>query len=401
MRMTASELERYRAELEQTARAAREYVLRRLDEEGQGLDVAGMRELAIEIVEDATGVFGDVAQDIACELFDEVMEADGETARATTFDGLIDHGRTEEKVRYYACDLVDGDRAGFDGRSADLAAYYVHRSAWDNLVRNCDLGHVRWARVPTGRDTCLRCLREASRGFVYHSEDSASHGKHRGCNCVVVPGNDGASIEGYDPDELYDRWRHPERYEAATALGKGERGKAVGNLQPPQYVETIDVSRIEDEVRRRSDEIRYEPVEHAWVFCADGRVFHAVGDESGVMIDGDGVDLDGAIVTHNHPLGLDGSVSFGADDYDKMRQHPRMKRLEAHTPEYDYYWVPMRPLDRLYGEFYRSASRRIIALGNNAPTSVEIQHETMEEVMADGYCHYRRVRVRGDRRAEG
>lgn len=256
MRMTASELGRYRGELEQTARAAREYVLRRLDEEGQGLDVAGMRELAIEIVEDATGVFGDVAQDIACELFDEVMEADGETARATTFDGLIDHGRTEEKVRYYACALVDGDREGFDGRSADLAAYYVHRSAWDNLVRNCDLGHVRWARVPTGRDTCPTCLKLASRGFRYHSQDSAMRGKHRGCDCVVVPGSDGATIEGYDPDELYDLWKASEEIEADEALSRSER-KAARRALIAEELERRRLVDMSDEARAVEDSARF------------------------------------------------------------------------------------------------------------------------------------------------
>ena len=213
MRMKAAELARYRAQLDGTASDARAYVLRRLEDEGDGLDVAGMRELAIEIIGDAVAVFGDQAQAVAADLFDEVMEADGEDARARLFDGLIDHGRTEGKVHYYARKLVDGDAAGFAGDASDLAAYYVHRSAWDNLVRNCDLSHVMWARVPTGLETCPWCLMLASRGFAYHSRDTASHGKHRGCDCVVVPGNKGSTIEGYDPEALKERWHAFEEIE--------------------------------------------------------------------------------------------------------------------------------------------------------------------------------------------
>lgn len=204
--MTAAELSRYRGEIEASAEASRRYVLRRLSEEGAGLDVAGRRELAIEVIQDATGVFGDRAQATAAELFDEVMEADGVDARAQMFDGLIDHGRTEGSMHYAARKLVDGDRAGFDGDASDLAAYYVHRSAWFNMVNNCDLNHVRWARVPTGEETCEHCLMLASRGFAYHTQASASH-KHTGCDCVVVPGNKGSTIEGYDPEECEQRWK--------------------------------------------------------------------------------------------------------------------------------------------------------------------------------------------------
>lgn len=168
--------------------------------------MAESRDLAIEVVEDATDVFGDQAQEVASELFDEVMEADGAEARATSFDGLIDHGRTEGKVHYYAGRIEAGDRAGFEARSADLAAYYVHRSAWENLVRNCDLNHVMWARVPTGRETCGWCYTLASRGFDYHSRESAMAGKHVGCDCVVVPGNADSEVEGLDLQWMRDCW---------------------------------------------------------------------------------------------------------------------------------------------------------------------------------------------------
>lgn len=214
MRMKAAELARYRAQLDGTASDARAYVLRRLKDEGDGLDVAGMRELAIEVIEDATGVYGDRAQSTAADLFDEIMEADGVEATARLFDGLIDHGRTEGKVHYYARKLVEGDADGFAADASDLAAYYVHRSAWDNLVRNCDLNRVMWARVPTGRETCTYCLMLASRGFAYHSRDTASHGKHQGCDCVVVPGNKGSTIEGYDPEALGKQWRAFEEIDA-------------------------------------------------------------------------------------------------------------------------------------------------------------------------------------------
>ena len=197
MKMTAAELERYRASLNATADDARLYVLGRLRDEASDLSVAEARDLAIEIVEDATGVYGDQAQAIAAELFDEIMEADGASARAQVFGDLIDHAKTESKMHYFACKLVEGDVAGFRRDASDLAAFYVHRSAWDNLVRNCDLNHVMWARIPTGHETCRWCLALAARGFTFHSKAAASH-KHPRCKCVVVPGNAGSSVGGFD-----------------------------------------------------------------------------------------------------------------------------------------------------------------------------------------------------------
>lgn len=78
-------------------------------------------------------------------------------------------------------------------------------------------GEVRYARVPTGAETCPFCIMLASRGFVYHSEAAARHA-HSGCNCVVVPCFDSyyagtsrrfsasAVIEGYDLDGLYRKY---------------------------------------------------------------------------------------------------------------------------------------------------------------------------------------------------
>lgn len=48
----------------------------------------------------------------------------------------------------------------------------------------------------------------ASRGFEYHTAESAgSDGHyHPNCDCRIVPGFDGMEIEGYDPDFLYKQY---------------------------------------------------------------------------------------------------------------------------------------------------------------------------------------------------
>lgn len=69
---------------------------------------------------------------------------------------------------------------------------------------------VRWARVPTGRETCGWCLMLASRGPVYRSAESAGGGDmlswHTGCDCHIVPVFD------------QDNWSGRDRYKAAEQM---------------------------------------------------------------------------------------------------------------------------------------------------------------------------------------
>lgn len=92
-----------------------------------------------------------------------------------------------------------------------------------------DPARPRWARVPeytptvykpwskepgvthnkelAATGTCMYCTMLASRGFAYHSAETASH-THDDCDCVVVPGFDKLTkVEGYDPDALYREWK--------------------------------------------------------------------------------------------------------------------------------------------------------------------------------------------------
>lgn len=89
---------------------------------------------------------------------------------------------------------------------ATLVADQVRRMANDTIVNNAARDDVRFARVPSGRETCGFCLMLASRGPVYHSEYSAGelNHYHRHCDCRVVPWFGDTEVEGYDPDALLD-----------------------------------------------------------------------------------------------------------------------------------------------------------------------------------------------------
>lgn len=208
MRISQGELDRYRAQVASRQDDARAYVLARLRSEARGLTVSEAREASIGIMRDCLSVYGDKAQALSAEMFDEICEAEGIDADpGEMFDDVIDSSKLAGKVHYYAGKLVDGDWDGYAGSNADLAAYYVHRSALENMARNCHKNGVRYARVGTGRETCGYCFMLSSRGFDYRSEKTASAGSHEHCDCIIVPGVDGVTkIDGYDPAAMRNRW---------------------------------------------------------------------------------------------------------------------------------------------------------------------------------------------------
>lgn len=129
---------------------------------------------------------------------------------------------TEESVRAFLKKLFeDEDYDAFEELCLQRLDYETNRAAGQCVQENSrrDPRQVRYARVPTGAETCRFCIMLASRGFVYWSEESAGafDHYHPHCDCMVVPSFDSMAsdfgmgrrvspteVEGYDPDAYYD-----------------------------------------------------------------------------------------------------------------------------------------------------------------------------------------------------
>lgn len=218
------------------------------------MSVADVRDKTIDIMQDCLGVYGDQAQALSAELFDEICEAEGLGANpAQIFDGLIDDDMMEDKVRYYARAIAgdEPDWEGYEGSSADLASYYVHRSAMQNIARNCDRNGIRYARVATGRDSCGFCFMLSSRGFVYSSEGTAEASSHPHCDCIIVPGKKNVTkIDGYDPAAMRNRWES-----CYDTIGGRKQLSAewdsLSKKDKSKYKGKSDVARRDDYIRKR------------------------------------------------------------------------------------------------------------------------------------------------------
>ena len=114
-----------------------------------------------------------------------------------------------------------GDRIEFETNRASKVG------VWKNGER--DKRGVRYARVPTGPETCAWCIMTAGLGYWFMSEESASH-THRGCDCVIVadmverPGTGDyrdVQMDGYDSSVYRKMWQDANALRANGSIPQG------------------------------------------------------------------------------------------------------------------------------------------------------------------------------------
>ena len=183
-------------------------------------DVATVRDAVIERMEFYLGPYTDMAAVIAAEFYDAVRAYEtGAKLGAVAVSGRKPIA-TEKAVRGIMQTIAEGgEAASAVAKLLDRADYEVKRSAGECVYRNGQRDPLkpRYARVPSGAETCGFCIMLASRGFVYHSKQSAGANGHyhANCDCRIVPGFEGVTkIEGYDTDALYEQY--------VEAIGSGK-----------------------------------------------------------------------------------------------------------------------------------------------------------------------------------
>ena len=217
MQIPRSYVENYSKALNVVSDKARAVLVDALSQIDYSADVADVRNAVISIMQPACGASSTMAARLAADFYD------GLRARFGIDDGFsaeVDSQRvpeaTEGAVRAFAQDLVDGKPVEqFVSKCVDRIDYETRLAANKCIEFNAknDPKKPRWARIPTGAETCQFCIMLASRGFVYHSEETASHA-HAHCDCRVVPSWDKSPLaQGYDPDKYYDMWKNPEKYQ--------------------------------------------------------------------------------------------------------------------------------------------------------------------------------------------
>lgn len=212
--------------------------------------VAEKREAAKLIMEGFVQGYDDVAAEFAAQWYDRRAEQGGARLEQAVTMTTYRPDSVDAVARYQARKLAKGGDAEFAKACGEFARDDAFRSLNEtisaNVGRDKDKG-VRFARVPTGLETCTFCLMLASRGAVYHTRKTAGELKrfHRNCDCKIVPGfgddPDAELVEGVRPKELYERYKRFKEIdedESLTSADKDAAKRAVlGSPGPPVVYE--------------------------------------------------------------------------------------------------------------------------------------------------------------------
>lgn len=196
--------------------------------------IAELRSIMSEVMNQVCSVVTDDASVVASEMYDDIRNQGigaplGKIASSSHDDEAIDGAVRALVQRVVKTGEVDTFGKCLKGR----VDYEVKKAAGDAVLELCRRDPIkpRFARVPSGRETCSFCLMLASRGAVYLSKSTADAGHrrtrkvsgdagnhyHANCDCRIVPVFDGQTIEGYDPDLLYRVWK---RLDSAETISR-------------------------------------------------------------------------------------------------------------------------------------------------------------------------------------
>lgn len=179
-------------------------------------DVSACRDAVVDVVNAVLDNYGLAAGQAAADFFDVSREiAVGEKLGAiATADR--DPAATEGAIRAFVDKVNDGDYDAFERLVLSRIDYEIKRAAGTTMMENAarDPLSPRFARVPSGGETCKFCLMLAGRGFVYHSKKTAGEfgHYHDNCDCRIVASWDKDGVDGYDPMSYHREWRGRENF---------------------------------------------------------------------------------------------------------------------------------------------------------------------------------------------
>lgn len=229
--------------------------------EHESATVAEKREAAKLIMDGYIQGYDDIAAEFAAEWYDHRAEKSGIKLDQAITMTTYSPESVDEVARYQAKKLLDGDDAAFAKACGEYARNDLFRSLNETIIANVgrdkDKG-ARFARVPTGFETCTFCMMLASRNAVYHTRKTAGEFKHfhRHCDCKVVPSfdpdPDAEVVEGVKPSELREwskRFKEIDETEGLSSAEKDELKRKIvdgGKASKRVAIRMLKSGEIED-----------------------------------------------------------------------------------------------------------------------------------------------------------
>lgn len=150
----------------------------------------------------------------------------------------------------------------------------------------------------------------------------------------------------------------------------------------------VDPAHMDAAIQYFGNQIRNRTVENMVAIDKEGNVYQAVGDEDSVDITG--VDLNGAVITHNHPES-EGIVSFGKDDFVFLQVNQDIRELHCVNKEYTYTISVLKDISEVvYNDIYKEGFKY------NLETDFEANDAAMRVLQGKGYVRYDKRRVESE-----
>lgn len=199
--------------------------------------------LWIEAVKEVLEAFARMSGTLAADYYSDERDLAGARGVFVPAPALIPDGKAEASLRWATASLwIPEDenpppieeRLEIAEKKAQAAAQKIVADVGRDTIAEAldeDDEALGWARV-TGPDTCAFCALMASRGPVYHTEETAGRDAdsrfegegrykfHNNCDCTVVPIFAG---QQWDPPAYVEEWER--LYAESTAGAYGQKGK--------------------------------------------------------------------------------------------------------------------------------------------------------------------------------
>lgn len=213
------------------------------------MGVDDVRDVVLAVMDALCTAATDASAGVAAAYYDAARQQQVGSAYGAKADSQRDPKATDKAVRYFVSLYEeDGDLEALERNCSERIDFECKRAAGRSIMSNgiADPSGARWARVPTGDETCDFCIMLASRGPVYLTAASAGADFpdhfHANCDCRIVPmwgtyqvetdaggyiRRGGWPIDGYDPDAYFEQYLEShiiDRVREARRKGQGSYG---------------------------------------------------------------------------------------------------------------------------------------------------------------------------------
>ena len=165
-------------------------------------NVAECRSAVVDAIFSVLPAYADAAAQAGADFYDAIRVVEVGDPMGAIAMSDFDPVAFDGAVRVFVQDVIDGKPIDqFNSKVIDRVDKDIRRAANMSVAGNAQRDPLKpkYARVPSGGETCSFCLMLASRRAVYKKEEAASHA-HPGCDCRIVPSHgDGSEIEGVRP----------------------------------------------------------------------------------------------------------------------------------------------------------------------------------------------------------